>query len=422
MATEYKDYLYDDYPVDKYGVLNPFRKTASKVVKALVSKNKWFRFCTGIDKRQFDIMSIKDSNNNTLGSYVGGEYYPETRDNNYRSAVYKYFLREFMCYYEVPVSKKGFNNDGFVSTYDKYYITSNFVVIAGWLDISIDDAISQYYGYLESAYEDDGTDNFNYVRLIYNKSGTRTVQKPRMPLDLSKKGTRVIPVFALEIGVNRLCKKALNSIIRVEYQKDGKAFRTLDFTYSYQKLKDIYGDGGFVTNGLEGAYQGGVYINDRTTARGNIRVIEVGGSRYDEPLRALNVTRIVGIREGVTPDLTFIDIDISSAVGEFKNALMYSPNRLKFLKDSLKEQGIMSEEEYSVITSMMELENWADYKKTIFGTVFQRQLVLFMLGDPVDFPKYTGVPAVSEEYEGIIGNGVDADIDMDMSDMLNMDD
>ena len=245
-------------------------------------------------------------------------------------------------------------------------------------------------------------------------------------MDLSKTGTRVIPVFALEIAVNRLCKKALNDIIRVEYQKDGKAFRSLDFTYNYNKLLEIYGDGEFLTAGFEGAYQGGAYINERTTARGNIRVIEVGGSRYDEPLRALNVTRIVGIQTGVEPDLTFINIDINGAVEEFKNALMYSPNRLKYLKDELKNQGIMTEDEYNVITSMMELENWADYKKTIFGTVFQRQLVLFMLGDPVDFPRYTGVP---EESGVSKDTGIDfsdteiADngLDLDMSEMLNLD-
>ena len=125
---------------------------------------------------------------------------------------------------------------------------------------------------------------------------------------------------------------------------------------------------------------------------GYIRVIEAGGSKYDTPCRSINFARIKKIEKGATPDFTFIEVDLDSAVYEFKKNIPINQEKLQALVAKMVKSNVMSEEESKKIGINTSLDEWVDAKSIVGTTVFSRSIALFMLANPLDFPKYTGKP------------------------------
>ena len=403
MGTNDNKLLYGD-TYDLYGAESPFRSITNTMVGNIVKSGRWFSFCAKIHESQVDVMSIENNSKVSLGRMVYGSCgYGES---SYRTAIYKYLMRNYLCYYESPTVLYN-GGCGAKNSYEKLLVTSNVHVIARWLGISYEDAKSLYGSRVDEASEDNGCDLFPYVKLYMAKDGIRKVSKPRSDLDLGKKGTRVVPLYALETGVSLLYEKLKSGVYDVSFYKDGGQLRTISTTFDIHKIIDIYGDCDYVRSAIESWYSGD-FTENSSLGRGYIRVFEVGASIYDSPLRSINYARIVKFSKG-TPDLAYINVDLSSVVSKFKDDIYSSNANAKEVVDMLDVFEVGSERKLNGrnIMSLQDLESWADGQELLLSTVFLRQLSLFMTGNPQWFPaegtsiKNTDTDVVNEDFEDI---------------------
>ena len=401
----------DEY--DLLGAKTLFRVVTSKMVENVVKEGKWFSFCTRISKEQVDIMSEKNKNGEKIGLFAS-DIYPETV---YRSAIYKYLWRDYLCYYECPTITRDTALDyGYKSAYNKYLVTSNVEVVARWLGIDAEEATMLYGSRLEEACEDNECDMFPYLKLYETREGVRKVTKPRKDLDLGLAGTRVVPVYALEKGIEILYNTACSDYYNIDFVKDGGQERTINTTFSTSKLRDVYGDTDFFRRGVEGMYNGN-FLDNPAFERGYIRVFEVGSSKYDEPLRAVNYARIIKFYKS-EPDLAYINVDICSAMEVFKECIKDVRIPVDEVVEMLNIFSVGTERKVNDkdIKTTQDLENWVDAQEILLSTVFLRQLAMFMIGNPQWFRGYTGTP-IHEKTVFSTGDELDSfeeDFELDM--------
>lgn len=371
---------------DEYGFNTMFRAITTEAVRKAVNDGKWFSFCTKINDSQIDIMSVMNNSGVKIGHFVK-DFYPYTI---YRSALYKYLLRDYMCYYEVPtVTKDTQSGYGYKSTYDKYIVTSCIEVVAMWLGISLEDACMTYGSRLNEAFIDNECNMFPYLKLTIDKDGTKRVSKPRKDLDLGKAGTRIIPMYALEEGMNILYKKYKDTCYNITFVKDGGQARVINTTGSIDRLKEIYGDTNYVRDNIESVYDGDFFKNPNI-GRGYIRVFEVGSSIYDSPLRSINYARIIAFEEA-EPDLAYINIDLDSVMSVF-NSIDNAMIDTHEVVEMLKVYGVGDTSKLDKVVTGYDLIKWGEEMQLLYSTVFLRQLSLFMIGNPQWFDGYTGEP------------------------------
>ena len=395
---------------DLLGEKTYLRGICEGLVKNTVMDGSWFTFCTKADKDRLDILSIKNDKGDKLGSLIASEY----EFCSYRTAIYKYLLRDFMCYYECPIVKRDYNATGVKNSFNKYLITSNIHVVALWLGISVEDAEAQYGARLFGVDDLENDDDlFPYLKLYETKDHIRKITKPRKDIDLSESGTRIIPIFALKAGVDILHQLLQEDTYNVEFCKDSGQVRTINTTFNLDKIREVYEDD-YINLYKEELYKGN-FINNPTLERGYIRVFEMGSSIYDNPLRAINYARIVSF-EKAEPDLAYIYVDIDSVVDTFKDYLYASEIDVKELVDMLDvfEVGTTRSINNLRLMSLVDIETWVETQQVLLSTVFLRQLSLFMLGNPQWFKGYTGAPKapVSSEDYSYSDNGM-ANLDDD---------
>lgn len=378
---------------DVLGEHDILRNFCNKFVEKVVEEGHWFSFCTRISEEQTDIMAIKNKDGISLGHMVR-EIYDEME---YRPAIYKVLLREYLCYYEAPMIMRERNAGGFKSSYNKFLATSNINVIAEWLDISFEEADAEYGGKLQF-YDDDLSNLVPYYKLYVNKEGIHKVTKTRADLDLSEKGTRVVPLFALKHGMDVLYKKMLEDTYDITFCKDNSQERVINSTFNVEKVKEVYTDPSYVSRAVEDWYDG-EFLSNPSIERGYIRVFEMGTSIYDSPLRSINYARIIKFEKAL-PDLSYLNIDLDSVVDEFKkrvNGNTKINRELPQVVEALDLFDVGSSRKVAnvEINSIHSLITWADDQLLLLSTVFQRSLALFMLGNPQWFEGYTGEPMSS---------------------------
>lgn len=381
---------------DLLGESTSFRKICSKFVKNVVEQGKWFTFCTKIDAQQIDIMGIKNNEGVSLGSMVR-DVYPEMQ---YRPAIYKYLLSEFLCYYEAPLVIKEKNTNGWKNSFDKSLVTSNINVLAEWMGITYEEADAEYGGKLQF-YDEDDTNDVPYYKLYTTKEGVRKVTKTRKDLDVSQSGARIIPLFALKEGVDVLYKYLLEDTYNVTFCKDSSQKRDMNVTFNIEKIKEVYSDQNYITGAVNAWYEGD-FLENPNMERGYIRVFEMGSSIYDSPTRSINYARITGFYKA-EPDLTYMNIDLDSVMQVFINTVKgnveINKNIQEFV-DALEvfDVGTTRRVNNLDITSVQSLIVWAEGQMVLLSTVFLRSLALFMLGNPQWFEGYTGEPTTTSGY------------------------
>lgn len=396
-----KDVQFEGCDIDDFGSKNKIREIIEKAVKVALEKNYGVCFCHSAlkDGEQIDIMKIKSSNGKTLGQIISELFYGTS---NYRTSIYKYFLREYVCYYEVPTVRKKYGSDGFGATYEKFLITSNPVFVAQWMNMSVDDATAKFGKNLVNAMDDNDEDLFPYVKLVQDvKTGERKVTRPRNLLDLAKRGTRVYPAFVMQEVANYLYEKSKTDVVRVNFLKDGGEYRSLDFTFNTEKLEEVYGDCDYVRNGLANSYVGDVFDDGTTLQRGYMKVIEIGNSRYDFPTRNISISRIGKFEIGVEPDLTFVDIDVNAAVEACTNALEFTKVSLDKVKDSLITFNLIDDKDAQALVTMDDVSKFITDRRSILTSLWDRQIALYMLANPDIYPNYTGQPKETSSDEDI---------------------
>lgn len=385
-----------------------FRSIISKMVENLVSKGKWFSFCTKINDEQEDIMSILNSNGVKMGRMVLdaiGEC------EQYRTDLFKYFIHDYACYCEIPTVIRQRDATGFKDSYNKTLVTANLNVIANWLDISYEEARMKFGARVEEneIIGDDST--YPYVKLCVAKDGTRKVSKPRKDLDLGQKGIRIIPLFALKVGIDTLVNMTEKGFYDVTFIKDSGQERVINICSNYNMLCEVYKNKGLLTDAFEEQYKGD-YLDSPTMPRGYVRFIEVGTNLESHAVRSINLARIVSIKKA-EPDLTFVDVNLDNVVSTFLNKVSVQNIDYKEFVDALDMFNVGTTRKYNEreINSYSDLENWVNMQEMLLSTPFIKQLALFMMGNPQWFGVYTGKEetVIAEDISSI-----DEDFDMDL--------
>lgn len=396
---------------DGLGVVNGFRKLSELYIRQLVEEGKWFTVCHKINALQEDIMSVTNGQGLKLGSFIRDTFI----ESSYRSAIYKYMLMNFLCYIEVPKAKFKTDTGRFEDSFNKILATANLGVVADWLGMEVDDLPSKYGSRIYTIDMDDGDDEVPYIELTETKEGVRKARCPKKDIDISERGTRVVPLFMLKAGVDTLYSKMKDSIVKVSFLRDNGRVRELFTTLDFTKVKEIYGGGTFFDNTYIRSYEG-VFLENRFLHRGFIRVPEIGGSRYeDDGTRSINYARIISIEYDAEPDLSFINIDLSTVLPEFQEAVQKYAKQSSDIVDMLITFGIdggawkssPGKQARFLNKDMISLLTWSDEQKMVLSTVFLRDLCLFMLSNPQWFGDFTGEPkeGVSYDSSGDVGLG-----------------
>lgn len=378
--------------IDLLGAKTNFRVIVNKIVTNAVKGGSWFSFCTRVSDAQTDVMKFKNESGVTLGSMVASSY----PDTVYRSAVYKYLLLDYLCYVELPSVKRDMEGSGYKNSFDKFLATSNVEVVANWMGISPEEADQTYGSRVSACVEDNESDMFSYLKLWQDKQGNHKVTRPRADIDLSKSGTRVVPVFALKQGVDLLYKLSQLGYLDVSFKKDSGQERSIVISSNIQCIKDIYGDSDFFREGIQAMYNGD-FLGNPNIGRGYIRVFEVGGSIYDSPTRSINYARILGIKQITLDDidLSYINIDLNSVLSTFVDGVLTNYKHSRDIIGMLHDFEVSGAKSLKLTASSNDLEFWANGQVTLLSTTFLRELALFMLACPQWFNNYTGTPKSS---------------------------
>lgn len=411
---------------DELGMVSLFRVFTNRLVEICVNKNKWFGFCTRVSKDQVDLMSMAIDTGRDFPSKLSTQATIEYPECTYRSAVYKYLLREFMCYYEAPTVYRNNVTGGFNDSYNKFIATANLYVVAAWLGISYEEA-RMSYGSRLSGIEDFSEESglCPYLKLYVTKDGVRKVTKPRKDLDLSEKGVRVVPVFALKKGIELLFKKASQDFYDVTFVKDSGQTRTVNICFNFNKLNEVYSDKGKLMEQFGQQYQGD-FMNVKTLERGYIRVIEVGTSLNSGATRSINFARIIGIKQN-KPDTTFINTDLGLVLDVFVRGINSVNVNVRDIVEMLEVFNVGQSRKVAgrEIANVQDLEDWARAQEMLLSTPFTKQLALFMMGNPQWFNGYTGDDSCNVDTSPKEGapersdsneepNGFDFDLEFDL--------
>ena len=409
----------EEVEFDLLGAKNPLRGFLEGYVSSLAEEGKGFTFGRKVDARQEDVLKLTDSAGVVLGEKIK-MYYPEATP--YLAAA-KYFLRDFLCYVEVPTFHTERETGLKKASYTKFLATSNLEVANFWVEGDLAETVSKYERSVIH-FDDVADDDYEVpiLKLGSNKQG-RSITRPRSYLDLNKKGTRVIPVFTLKSYVDTLYSRISSEVAKVIFMKDNGTLRELDTCLSEDLLVDLYKDSSFVAGMLEHAYDGD-FLGSKVIDRGYIRVPEVGSSIYDgSGIRAISYTRIAEIQYGVEPDMEFARVDLDGVVFAFSTKLSkLSLENVGRVANALVASGfdlssmIDSEGNHKFQIDSYQLENWADLMNRVLSTTFQRNLYLFMVTNPQWFGGYTG-ERVSLASEVSLGDLNSASILDDLDDL-----
>ena len=375
---------------DSYGEQTPFRAVVRGMVKQVVESGKWFSFGNVIDKKQVNIITIPNNKGIKIGDMLPEELFSM---NAYRTKLYKYMLLDYMCYCEIPTERRV---DGmFKASFNKMIITSNMSVVANWLGISLEEAEAQYGAYCRDV--DDGEPMFPYLKLTV-KDGVKKITKPRQNIDLERQGIRVMPMFALKEGVDILFDKLSKGCYDVTFVKDAGQVRVMNTSFGKDIVDALYsGNAEFVNYNWDRVYDGNFDTNPNMD-RGYIRVFELGSSIYNNPTRSINFARIIGFNEA-EPDMSYMYIDLDNTLETFIQCLYsrtWSDDEVSELVESLDDFGVGSTRDLNgaKVSSVMQLENWANQQNMLLSTTFIRSLALCMIANPHLFNGYTGTPEV----------------------------
>ena len=387
-------FLGDSGEYDILGVVNGFRRLCDMYIKQLVEEGKWFTVCHKIDSKQVDIMQVENGEGVKLGSFVNDVF----EEGGYRTSIYKYLLMNFLCYIEVPTTSFKSDTGSFKKTFNKMLVTANTEVMAEWLGVDYNELPSKYVDRVFNINMDDGEDLLPYVKLTETKGG-RKISVPRMDIDVSERGTRVIPLFMLKAGVDALYSKMEEGVVKVSFLKDGGQLRDMFTTVNFPKIRDIYGGGSFLDDSIEDSYKGD-FLENKSLSKGYIKVPEIGGSRYDGPTRSMSYSRIVDISYNEEPDLSFINIDLSTVIEGFNEGVLAHTKQAEAIVDMLEAFGIDGDAWKDTVEARKKYVNkdvssllqWAEERNLLFSTVFVRELCLFMLSNPQWFSNFTGEP------------------------------
>jgi len=391
-----EDFEVENVEYDLLGARNGIRGIIEDVVGQLADDGIGFTFGQKVHPKQVNLLKLRDSDGESasLGEYLTGKFRDEC--GPYLASA-KYFLRNYLCYVEIPTYRYEKSTGEKKASYDKFLATSCLEIAAAWASLDEETAKTKYAKHLSGFDALDGEDSeVPILKLARNKMG-RSITKPRSPLNLDKAGIRVVPVFALRSYVTRFYANASKELARVTFIKDNGSERVIDTTFSQELLSELYQDSSFVLTMLTTCYNG-KFLGSTVIDRGYIRVPEVGASIYDgSGVRAISYTRIGSIEYGVEPNMEFAKVDLEGVVFAFSGYVnKLNEKQISSLVTALGMEGFDvdtltgKDKGLDLQVDAFQLETWVDLQNRVLSTTFQRSLALFMKTNPQWFGGYTG--------------------------------
>lgn len=315
-----------------------------------------------------------------------------------RLLFFDYLLTVSVCYVEVPkwVTKNGIPQESF----DKFLCTRNPALMAAWMGASTSEMQARYSAKIRCTQADFEHGELRMVRLNHSGKGN-SISVPRGTF--SAESMTCIPLYMLYAWIEGMRGHLEEGLVKFTFAKDNGTVRELVSTLNPQILMDVYNDNNFVSSMLSmvdinTVQQGGMMLPGMIH-RGFIRVPEVGASIYDGTgVRAVNVARLLDVApiDIKDVDLSFVNVDLSSAVANFDDAIDYlikiSPSSLRDCFIALVEQEPSVSEPIAIAGA---IKDYASGGQLVMTTTFNRELHSFMVSHPEWFPLYTGKPNAS---------------------------
>lgn len=245
-------------------------------------------------------------------------------------------------------------------------------------------------------------DAINYIKITKTK-----LVASRTPLYANDNRIRVVPIAVLQLAGDIVKQRLENGLWQFSYFKDNGSVREMVSTVNKDTLCQLY-DVDFVESAI-----GGTGFDAQTLSeRGYVRVPEVGASKYDSGVRALNLTKIFEMKPISIDDVDkrFIDIDFAVIVPSFKSSIdkVNDFNMLKMVCEQLSIQ--IDDNVTSVAVVKDRINEWVDLSVVYGSTQFLRSLHLYMLSNPIVFGGYSGKRVEFSAYNFNMGVGDEYEI------------
>lgn len=225
-------------------------------------------------------------------------------------------------------------------------------------------------------------DSINYIKITKTK-----LTASRTPICASDNKIRVVPIAILQLTGDIVKQRLESALWKFKYFKDNGYERDIISTVNKDILCNIYD-----TSVVESMIGGTGFDAQTLSERGFVRVPEVGASKYDSGVRALNLTKVFEMKQVSVDDVDkrFIDIDLAVVVPSFKDSVN-KINDINMLSLICQQLSIPLKNVDMVISVIKDtMYSWVDLSVAYGSTQFLRSLHLYMLNNPMIFMGYSG--------------------------------
>ena len=208
------------------------------------------------------------------------------------------------------------------------------------------------------------------------KINKKLLTEPKVPMYLKNAVIRVVPIGKMYESAQRILND--KRIMRYTYFKDNGSERTLVTTCDRTILLRHY------TSEKSSEMLDSTCISvDTLINRGYIKVLELGASKYDSGVRALNIAKIKSYEE-ITDDevdYRFVDVDFSTIVDTFKFHIERQSD-IELLNNVNKDLNPDAKESTSKPYILNALFQVVDSNVVYGSTQYLRELYLYMADHP----------------------------------------
>lgn len=311
-----------------------------------------------------------------LYSKVGATALEEMRKHfpqaNEAWAYLNFLLKTSVCYVEYLDMHGRKNKMCLCANINILKACSKFVSNIGKLEFALSDPSSLHKF---TAVDVNGKVNYELRGIKVNK---KLYTSLKLPIFLKGTSIHIAPIFLLTNILKEVLKQ--DGIIRYKYAKDNGDIRTLDTTFDRTILTKHY------TSEHSDEMLNATSVDLYTLFnKGYIRVVELGASKFDSGVRALNIAKILSYKQiqDSEVDYRFLDVDF----GGIQDTFHYYMERIADAKVLLKyaKEFVPELESDNKAYIQQELFAKVDTNITYGSTQYLRFLYLYMLDHPEIF-------------------------------------
>lgn len=350
----------------------------------------------------------------------------------------RYFLRTSIVYVETPYNKYDPSTKTRQTSIKKELYTANLEIAQKWdqsesvkgkMLTKFEDIDSRILSETQPGFSDEeeaairwiiDDDSFSrdssgkgiqellpVAKPVKTRGAKRKIVNPQKPLNIATPGLRFIPLFILDVLAEYINTASAEGALGIDFLRENGAERKIVTTAKYENIASVYGEEvsnevkefGFHGDFYEGmgAEPGGAYL----------KLPSIGESKFSSIMRSITLPRITKLEKGRQPDLMFINVRIDLVDAEFMHAVNSifdkNPGRLFSVMDAARKEGLTR---ILINPDPYEVEQWLLKSKAVDGTIFLRNLVVFMLAHAEWFPNFSTLSNGTGSLTGV-SEGVD---------------